>query len=217
VVVQEYIPHEWAEDWFYHGYHATGGEPVVGFTGRKLRSYPAFVGATSYGVSIVNRKVRSLAQSLLRELRYAGVVELEFLLDKRDGQYKLIDFNPRPGAQFQFLRNTLGVDVVRALHLDLSGRPVPDAPQAEGCTFTSDFTDLAVFRTYCRRGLLSPGRWLKQVLGADEHAWFAADDLAPFEAAGRRFGTRFLRRNRRRARPSRQNRPPRTPLIANTP
>jgi predicted ATP-grasp superfamily ATP-dependent carboligase len=194
MVVQDFIPDEAAEDWFYHGYHAAGGEPVVGFTGRKLRSYPPFVGATSYGISLVNKKVRSLAQSLLLELRYAGIVELEFRLDKRDGQYKLIDFNPRLGAQFQFLRNSKGVDVVRALHLDISGRPVPCAPQVEGNTFVSDFTDMAVFRAYWRRGLLSPTDWLKQMLGADEHAWFAVDDLAPFAAASLRFGARFFGR-----------------------
>lgn len=194
MVVQEFIPDETAEDWFYHGYHAAGGEPVVGFTGRKLRSYPAFVGATSYGVSLVNETVRSLAQSLLRALEYAGIVELEFRLDRRDGQYKLVDFNPRLGAQFQFLRNMAGVDVVRALHLDLSGRPVPQAPQVEGCTFVSDFTDMAVVTAYRRRGLLSRGDWLMQLLGADEHAWFAADDLAPFAAASLRFGAGFVRR-----------------------
>jgi predicted ATP-grasp superfamily ATP-dependent carboligase len=215
IVVQDFIPDEAAEDWFYHGYHATGGEAVVGFTGRKLRSYPPFVGATSYGISLVNKKVRSLAQSLLRDLHYAGIVELEFRLDKRDGQYKLIDFNPRLGAQFQFLRNAKGVDVVRAMHLDISGRPVPHAPQVEGNTFVSDFTDMAVFGAYRRRGLVSRTDWLKQMLGADEHAWFAIDDLAPFGAAALRFGARFFfrksppaRRSETQAAPALSREPP---------
>lgn len=201
IVVQEFIPHGATEDWFYHGYHAAGGEPVVGFTGRKLRSHPAFVGATSYGISVVNPTVRSLSQALLRRLGYAGIVELEFCFDKRDGLYKLIDFNPRLGAQFQFLRDTNGVDVVRALHLHLSGRAVPDAPQVEGRAFISDFTDLAVFGAYRRRGLLSAGDWIRQMIGA-EHAWFAADDPAPLAAATVYFGAAFVRQKARRTAPA---------------
>ncbi|MDB5465843.1 MAG: hypothetical protein JWQ46_605 [Phenylobacterium sp.] len=183
IIIQEYIPDDQAEDWFYHGYCKEGGESVVGFTGRKLRSYPPFRGATSYGLSAINDDVVEISQSLLRKLQYAGIVELEFRFDKRDGQYKLIDFNPRLGAQFQFLRSEAGVDVVRAAHLDLTGRPVPQGRQVEGCAFLSDFTDAAAFSAYWRRGMVSPGQWLRQVVTAEEHAWFALDDLQPFTAA----------------------------------
>lgn len=200
MIVQELIPDDAAEDWFYHAYYAAGGVEVVGFTGRKLRSYPPFFGATSYGVSTLNGEVSSAARNILQDINYAGIVELEFRLDKRDRKYKLIDFNPRLGAQFQFLRNSAGVDVVRALHLDLSGRTVPVAPQVEGCTFVSDFTDLAAFGTYWRRGLVSAHQWFEQMVTAQEHAWYAADDLAPFAAAS----LYSIRNLLRRRSPSRQ-------------
>jgi predicted ATP-grasp superfamily ATP-dependent carboligase len=198
IVIQEYIPDEQAEDWFYHGCHREGGEPVVGFTGRKLRSYPPFFGATSYGVSVVNEDVAAMSQRLLRELGYAGIVELEFRFDKRDRRYKVIDFNARLGAQFQFLRNEAGVDVVRALHLELTGRKVPDAPQAEGVMFLSDFTDAAAFAAYWRRGAPSAGAWLGQAFRADEHAWYARDDIWPFIAAFGQFSLQFGRAAGRR-------------------
>lgn len=187
LVLQEYIPENAAEDWFYHGYHRTDGEAVVGFTGLKLRSYPPFFGATSYAVSIFNEEVAALAQRILRNLRYAGVVELEFRLDKRDGAYKLIDFNPRLGAQFQLLRNEHGIDVVRAMHLDLTGRETPAGGQVEWTAFASDFTEAAAFRAYRRDGRLRPGAWLRQFLGAESRTWFAWDDMRPFFAAAVRW------------------------------
>jgi predicted ATP-grasp superfamily ATP-dependent carboligase len=200
VVVQEYIPEEGAEDWFYHGYHREGGEPVVGFTGRKLRSYPPFFGPTTYGVSSVNEEVLTISRKMLRALGYAGVVELEFRLDRRDGRYKFLDFNPRLGAQFQFLRNDRWIDVVRAMHLDLTGRPVPTGPQLEGLRFVSDFKDLAAFGAYSRSQAVGPLAWLGQLIGAQEHAWFALDDPAPFVAAfgesARRFRAAAMRRRR---------------------
>jgi predicted ATP-grasp superfamily ATP-dependent carboligase len=209
IIVQQYIPDEWAEDWFYHGYHGSDGGRIVGFTGRKLRSHPPFFGATSYGVSIVNEEVMELAGSMLRMLGYAGIVELEFRFDRRVGEYKLVDFNPRLGAQFQFLRNDAGIDVVRAMHLDLTGREAPAGGQVEGRAFLSEFTDLAVFAAYRRRGMVSAASWLRQAFGATDHAWFALDDLRPFSAAGGVWARRLLASAARRARQVVLRRPPR--------
>lgn len=194
IIVQEYIPDEVGEDWFVHACCAADGSLLAAFTGRKRRSYPAFLGATSYAVGSVNREVIELARKILGFLSYAGVVELEFRFDRRDGQYKLVDFNPRVGAQFQFLRSRSGVDVVRALHLDLTGRRVGHAQQVEDIAFVSDFTDMAAFPSYWRRGDVGAGEWLLQLLGAGEHAWFAWDDLRPFFAAWRHAASQFLRR-----------------------
>jgi predicted ATP-grasp superfamily ATP-dependent carboligase len=183
IIVQEYIPDPFAEDWFYHACCDQDGAPLVAFTGRKFRSYPAFFGATSYGVSLVNPEVLAIGGTLLRALGYAGIVELEFRFDRRDGRYLLIDFNPRPGAQFQFLRNEGGVDVVRALHLNLTGRPVPAGRQVEHVAFVSDFTDFAALHAYRCTGHVRARQWLRQYLGAQERAWLAWDDPGPFVAA----------------------------------
>jgi len=38
-------------------------------------------------------------------------MDLDYRFDKRDGQYKLLDFNPRIGAQFRLLVDDNGLDV----------------------------------------------------------------------------------------------------------
>src|SRR5207245_1481389 len=46
LIFQEYIAPAYSEDWFYHGYRNMRSDCCVGFTGRKLRSYPPFAGPT---------------------------------------------------------------------------------------------------------------------------------------------------------------------------
>jgi predicted ATP-grasp superfamily ATP-dependent carboligase len=191
IVVQEYLPEDYCEDWFYHGYHGPGGVRVVGFTGQKIRSYPPFLGATSYGVSQVNQQVIELACRLLTNLKYCGIVELEFRFDKRDHQYKLLDINPRVGAQFQFLHNDAGIDVVRALHLDLTAHAVAVRPQVEKITFVDDLRDAAAFPAYWRRGSVGLPAWCLQFMGANVRSWLGWDDMRPILAAIRLLAARF--------------------------
>ena len=125
VMLQEYIPREQGEDWFYHGYCNEDSECLVSFTGIKLRSYPAHAGPTTFGRSVENVALRTQAEELFRALNYRGIMGLDYRFDLRDGQYKLLDFNPRIGAQFRLFETEAGVDVMRALRLEMTGHKVP--------------------------------------------------------------------------------------------
>src|SRR5205085_20363 len=146
------------------------------FTGRKLRSFPPFAGITTFGVPVVNEPLRQQAEKLLRATRYAGIVDMDFRLDKRDGQYKLLDFNPRLGMNFRMFEDSRGVDVVRAMHLDLTGRKVARLPQAEGRTFVAEPYDFLASFGYMRRGGLTAQQWWRTFKGRKEYAWFSLTD-----------------------------------------
>ena len=51
---------------------------------------------------------------------------MDWRRDERDGKYKILDCNPRVGQNFRMFENAAEIDVVRAQHLDLSGRPIDD-------------------------------------------------------------------------------------------
>jgi D-aspartate ligase len=121
LMLQEYIPRGSGEDWFFHGYCNARRECLVSFTGVKLRSYPAYAGPTTLGRSQDNKVLRGNAEELLRAIPHRGIMDLDYRLDLRDGEYKLLDFNPRVGAQFRVFEDQAAVDVVRAPHLDLTG------------------------------------------------------------------------------------------------
>ena len=181
LVLQEYIPRDCAQDWFFHGYCDARSSCLVSFTGVKLRSYPPYAGATSLGRCQDNETLRGQAERLLEAIGYRGIVDLDYRLDLRDGEYKLLDFNPRVGAQFRIFEDAAGVDVVRALHLDLTGREVHRRPQRDGRVFVVEQSDLLASLGYHRAGDLSLRSWLSSLWGGRrELAWFARDDPAPF-------------------------------------
>jgi predicted ATP-grasp superfamily ATP-dependent carboligase len=138
---QEYIPVEDAEDWIFHGYFDVNAEPVVQFIGIKLRSWPPRAGVTTYARIVRNDELAEMSTRFCREIGYHGVVDLDWRFDRRDGQYKLVDFNPRHGAQFKLFENEHGIDVLTAMHLDLTNGDVPQSPPLYGRGFKVEHLD----------------------------------------------------------------------------
>ncbi|MEU0952487.1 ATP-grasp domain-containing protein [Streptomyces niveus] len=184
LLLQRRLPPGRDLDWFFHGYRGRDGTLLMGATGRKERSWPVGAGLTAVGRWLPNPAVERLAGEVTAALGYRGIADLDFRLDADTGAYHLLDFNPRPGAQFRLFTDASGMDVVRALHLDLTGRPVPPQVPAYGRTF--------VVENYALLSLLSPppsaghggpsrGHGADSVVraGGTETAWFARDDPRP--------------------------------------
>lgn len=192
VLVQEYIPRRVAEDWFTHLYCGAGGAPVVTFTGLKLRSWPPGGGVTTRAVALRNLPLAKLAAGLCRRIGYSGLADLDWRYDDRDGQYKLVDFNPRIGAQFRLFETIHRIDVVRAMYLDLTGRDIPVGPQAEGRTFVAGHLDLAS----AGARLLEEHRLPPRLSGTRrmERSWISADDPLPAACEAVRFAGTVARR-----------------------
>ncbi|MQA10557.1 MAG: carboxylate--amine ligase [Pseudonocardiaceae bacterium] len=187
VLLQEFVP---GDDWFFHGYCDEDSVCRPAFTGVKDRSYPAHAGLTSLGRSVPNELLRTQAVELLSRLGYRGIVDLDFRLDSRDGTYKLLDFNPRLGAQFRLFRDTAGLDVALAAYLDLTGGVIAERAQVAGRRFLAENYDPIAARGY----RLGPRSWAASLRGVDELAWFARDDPRPFGLMCLRMGWRAATR-----------------------
>lgn len=202
LMLQELIPGGPAQDWFFHGYCDASSTCRPAFTGLKDRSYPAHAGLTSLGRSAPNSRLRGQVTELLSLLGYRGILDLDLRFDRRDNQYKLLDFNPRLGAQFRLFRDTAGLDVVTAKYIDLTGGALPAGEQVPGRRFLVENYDPIGALGYWRSGELGVGSWLASIRGVDETAWFARDDMRPFGLMCLRMGWRLATRPlRRRARP----------------
>jgi predicted ATP-grasp superfamily ATP-dependent carboligase len=194
LIFQEYISPDNGEDWFYHGYSNMRSDCHIGFTGRKLRSYPAFAGPTTLGKAVVNEHLQRQAEALLQAISYSGIADLDYRLDRCDGQYKLLDFNPRIGAQFRLFEDRAGLDVARALYLDLTGRCVHRSQPVEGRTFIVEPFDVLSSLRYFREGGLTLREWRLSFKGTRELAWFSRDDPLPFLAMCIRLLVRAIQR-----------------------
>ena len=176
LLIQEFVPEEDSEDWYVEAVFDDAGAPVVAFSGQKLRAYPVGTGVGTLSVSTVNRRVLDVACDFAGKIGYSGACDMDWRYDRRDDTYKLIDFNPRRGAQFRLFQSDTGIDVVRALHLQLTGRPVPAGRQVAGVHHVVGVLDQKAYRDQRRAGRAGP-RLLQR--GRVERSWWAADDPAP--------------------------------------
>ena len=193
LLLQEYIPHEHSEDWFV-ALHACGAlasaygpiacppdrtqssTSIVQFTGHKARAWPPRSGVTADGRATPNPYLGEITARFVREIGWQGPADVEWRLDQRDGRYLLVDFNVRVGAQFRCGQTPDGIDVVRALHLDLTGRGVAAAPQDYRRRLVVGNLLLPTLVGERLAGLPAPRR---PASGGKERAWLAADDLVP--------------------------------------
>jgi predicted ATP-grasp superfamily ATP-dependent carboligase len=202
VLVQEYLPRERSQDWVVAAFCGSAGTGALVFTGRKVRSWPAHAGVTTMAFATPNPELVGVTAALCRAIGYRGIADLDWRLDEGDGMYKLLDFNPRVGAQFRLFETGAGVDVVRALHLDLTGRTVPAGRQVDGRALLVENLDLPARLAYRRP---NAGPAVAVPPGRTELAWLAVDDPLPALAAAARSAgpaaamvTRLLRDRRTR-------------------
>jgi predicted ATP-grasp superfamily ATP-dependent carboligase len=181
MIVQEYIPRDQAQDWIVHLYCDANSDCVVLFTGVKLRSWPPHNGPTASAYTMANPELGRLAERFCKEIGFRGIADLDWRLDLRDGKYKLVDFNPRVGNQFRLFETEQGIDVVRALYLDLTGRAVPAGTARTGRRLVVEHIDVVARPAY-RGGNGYPAAPPPPPPVSTEFAWLSKDDFLPFLA-----------------------------------
>ncbi|MFB3922534.1 MAG: carboxylate--amine ligase [Terriglobia bacterium] len=179
-LIQEYIPGGDDSIWMFNGYFNADSECLIAFTGKKIRQCPIHTGSTSLGICQWNPAVDELTRHFMKAVRYRGILDIGFRYDERDGKYKVLDVNPRIGATFRLFVADGGMDVARALYLDLTGQEVPRSSAPDGRKWMVEDLDLASCGRYYLEGALTFGQWVSSLRGIQEAAYFAWDDPKPF-------------------------------------
>jgi D-aspartate ligase len=180
LLIQEFIP---GEDWMFDGYFDAHSNCLFGMTAKKIRRFPAKTGVTSLGICLENDTVYRTTTMFMKAIGYRGILDIGYRRDERDGTYKVLDVNPRIGCTFRLFAAS-GMDVARALYLDLTGQAVPPAQTAEGRKWVvEDFDFFSALRSW-REGTLSFKEWARSFVGVQEAACFAWDDPLPFLMMG---------------------------------
>jgi D-aspartate ligase len=180
------------------------GELVSFFTGRKLRQMPPGFGICRVGESLPVPKVAELGRRLLAALGFHGISQVEFKYDARDGQFKLMEVNPRTWS-WVGLPIELGADLPWAMYREATGHSLPaqrNVP-SQRWLWISLSHDL-------ERSLQHRDGWPLAHLAAGYErvveAFYAADDPAPgivhFSRVAREWGGRLLGKFGRLARSS---------------
>jgi D-aspartate ligase len=178
-MLQEYIPGGDDTVWMLDGYFNERSECLIAFTGKKIRQYPIHHGSTSLGICLTNETVRKVTTQFMKRIGYKGILDTGYRYDARDGLFKLLDVNPRIGSTFRLFVGEHGLDVARALYLDLTGQPVVPEAAREGRKWFVEDQDLVSCMRYRQEGTLTLKQWIQSFRGAEEAAYFASDDLYP--------------------------------------
>ena len=177
LLLQEFIP---GEDWMFDGYFDEHSRCLFGVTGKKLRRFPVQTGVTSLGICLRNEVVEKTTVAFMQAIGYRGILDIGFRLDQRSGQYKVLDVNPRIGCTFRLFAAANGMDVARALYLDLTGHSVTRSQAADGRKWVvEDFDFISAFRSWRSRAL-TLADWARSLRGVEEAACFARDDPLPY-------------------------------------
>ncbi len=126
-MLQEYIPGGVSMTYLIDGFVDRTGEIVAMGARRRLRMDPPRLANTCSDVTIPMAQVEAALpalRTLLTDLRYRGIFNVEFKLDARDRTFKIIEVNPRPFWLIGHIAMT-GMDLPWMAYLDAQDLPVP--------------------------------------------------------------------------------------------
>jgi D-aspartate ligase len=181
VMVQELIPGGGSQQFSYCAFFRNG-RPVGKMVTRRRRQHPLQFGRASTYVETVDVPViEELSERFLRAIDYYGLVEVEYKLDPRDSQYKLLDVNARTWG-YHSLGARAGLDFSYMLFCDQVGLPVSSASVRPGLGWVRLTTDFPAACMAMLAGDVDLKSYIKSLRSCSTEAVFSAKDPLPFLA-----------------------------------
>jgi D-aspartate ligase len=194
-LIQEVIPGPDSNHFKACCYIGREGDVLLAFGLQKIRQQPIRFGFGCAVQSIYYPELLELGKKFLTGIKYRGVGSVEFKLDARTAELKLIELNPRYWQQ-NGLAEKCGMNFPLMNFLDLTGgTPKPIVHYRDKIKWVNIYHDFESFRQYQKRGELSLKQWLYSLKGAKVYSDFAWDDIKPslFEITSRKILSRSLR------------------------
>ena len=178
LIIQEIVPGG-GEAQFSYAALCKDGRSLASVVARRTRQFPRDFGQFSTYVETIDAPaVVEPAERLLAALRLTGLVEVEFKQDPRNGQFKVLDINPRVWG-WHTLSRRAGVDFPYLLWLLARGEPVPHLRGRAGERWVHMSADLRMAIEEMLAGRLSLRSYLHSLRGPRESAIFSWDDPMP--------------------------------------
>ncbi|MCK5199918.1 MAG: hypothetical protein KAR21_16280, partial [Spirochaetales bacterium] len=181
VLVQDFIPggpkHLYSFCPFFKN-----GQIVTGITARRARQHPMDFGHASTFVQLVNiPEIRFLAEKFLKLINYYGIGEVEFMMDPRDGKYKLIEVNSRVWG-WHTLAIGSGADLPYLLYQDLIGEKIEVQPILDEMKWVRLITDVPTVFMEILKGKMKIKDYIASMKGKKVFAVLSFNDPFPFFA-----------------------------------
>jgi predicted ATP-grasp superfamily ATP-dependent carboligase len=177
---QEYIPGGDDAIWSFHGFATEESRLLGWFIGRKIRTYPALTGDSSYLRLAHDDALAELGRDVVARLGLKGAFKIDFKKSAATGEFHVFEINARFNL-WHYLGAASRVNLPRiAYEYLVLGRQ----PRMEKARTTHRWLCLALdFRAYrelASRGELSFAGWLASLLAPKVCDLWAWRDPAPF-------------------------------------
>jgi len=178
IMVQELIPGGGSQQYAYCAFFREG-QAVGTMVARRRRQHPLQFGRASTYVETVDVPgIEEFSERFLRAIDYYGLVELEYKLDPRDSQYKLLDVNARTWG-YHSLGLRAGVDFSYMLYADQVGLPVSPRKSRPGVGWVRMTTDLPAAIMAIMSGDTDWKDYLRSLRNCNAEAVFSISDPLP--------------------------------------
>ena len=192
LLFQEYIPGDDRQIWSFHGFADEKSRVLTWFTGRKIRTYPALTGTSTYLQLAHNDELAAVGHDIVARAPLKGVFKIDFKQDPRSGRFLMLEVNARFNL-WHYLGAVNGVNVPRAAYDYLMYGERPEAARRARTShrWLSLRLDYRAYRELASRGELSLWRWLGSLAASRKvYDVFAWSDPLPFV----RYWTRRIHR-----------------------
>ena len=150
------------------------------FMYRRIREWPHDFGNGCLIESINVPELEDTVNSLIKKIRYHGIVDAEFRKDPRDNMFKLIEINARCWMQCS-LPARCGVNIPYIAYMMTIGKkiekPIKSDEKTKWIYMPDDFR--SAFKSIKDKEL-SFGQWIFSYYGKKEYAIFSWEDPMPF-------------------------------------
>lgn len=148
--------------------------------GIKLREHPLQFGTATFTESVFAEDCLDSAKAILKELKYTGVCEVEFLKDPRDGKHKLIEINARTWLWVgHAISNGVNFPLMVYNYLNNIKQEFP-ANYETGLKWKNPFSDLIFNTVGLIKGHYSINGIRKQSKGKKVNALWRKNDIKPW-------------------------------------
>lgn len=178
IMIQDLIPGNGKHQFGYCALFKEG-HAIGSMVSRRSRQHPHQFGRASTFVETIDLPaLESLSERFLRETNYYGLVEVEYKLDPRDGQFKLLDVNARTWG-YHTLGKCAGVDFPYLLYLDQIGHPVEPRRGVPGLAWVRLLTDIPTGIADIFGGRTKLNDYIRSIRNSHIEAVFNREDPIP--------------------------------------
>lgn len=178
ILVQDVVPGDGKHQFAYCAFFKNGNA-LGSMTALRRRQHPHEFGrASTYVETVEVPELEGPSKRFLQQINYYGLVEMEYKVDPRDGQFKLLDVNARTWG-YHTLGASAGVDFPYLLYADQTGQIFESSRGTAGKSWVRLLTDFPAAIVDVGRRRLKVGDYLRSLRRADTEAVFSAHDPIP--------------------------------------